>query len=81
MKLKELKVRAFETPSGEPTCSLSIEESCTFLGTTKLGLCAHCLFCGENLDRGYSSYGEWGTGYLIPSERCPLLEKNQDVIH
>lgn len=61
---KEVFFRAskYTTPDGKHTCCL------------KFGSQDICVLTGDNLHRGHDENGE-PTGYLIPSEDCPLRDK------
>ena len=65
-------VTLYRTPDGKHTCALNWKAShlCPFLFVVKLGIVERCFFDNEKpLQRD-----ETGFGWLIPSDKCPLVK-------
>lgn len=80
---KTIVVRAYLTHEGNPTCRLSLNESCNMLRAVRFGLEQQCCFQynKEYLDRYFDkSVGEYGEyTYLKPFELCPIWkDENND---
>lgn len=69
-EFKTIKIEAFRTPSGRPTCAVDVPAGkvCRFLGTRRFGLVDFCMLGAQvDLDRGLE-----GEGYTIPHDECEV---------
>ena len=84
-----MPVTRYRSPTGQPTCASDFYngEICLFLQTYKLGTCETCFFIPDErhkkvLERGVSSEGHVGQGYLMPFDGCPVwAEREKDADH
>ena len=69
-------VNRFIGRDGKPTCSIGTNknETCIFYMQIKLGTRETCYFLENKqlLERGISTSGVIGAGYLIPHCKCPV---------
>jgi|JI9StandDraft_2_1071091.scaffolds.fasta_scaffold851128_2 hypothetical protein len=64
----ELTIERYRTPSGEPTCSASLVDTCPFYFTQRMGTVEMCCFNLVRLERPRDNE----LGYLIPHKNCPV---------
>ncbi len=73
---KTIKIQAYQTPDGKPTCSADFPSGqfCQFLMTRKFGMEHVCGVANERLERYFdANLGEHGEyTYLKPAKACPL---------
>jgi len=69
---KKIEVEAYIDGDGNPTCSLSIHDTCIFYNTEYFGIKEKCVIYGEYLHRKNN------TGYLQPTSNCPIWGKKNE---
>jgi len=76
-KLINVKLKAFYTPAGQPTCAIDWNKGkiCIFLRTKNLGTQECCSATGLNIYREDTMQGR-KMGYLVPCEGC-LIHKSK----
>ena len=67
-----IPVTLYKTENGKPTCALKWPDGkvCPFVMSQKFGMDLRCFFDPD----GSLQRDDRGWGYLIPSEKCPLVE-------
>jgi len=69
---RTIEITAYHTPEHKPCCALDFNSGkvCKFLATTRFGTVDVCRLNNQELRRG-----DYGTGYLVPTDSCIVWSK------
>ena len=74
-----LKVDAYFTPDGRPTCMLNMQKNqvCPYLRMSRMGTRFHCIFDEDN-GRVFNYNDDDPREYLMPCSRCCIIHKQKE---